>query len=217
MVFNSGIDRLFGEGNHLSGMEIVDLASAETKTISAQTLVFASGRFPELVFVKQVDEDADLPEGATDKTPAPEEETAAGPVCWEAVAPYKQPAAMDQSGLFSEGDVFTDYQAAIKAIGAGRRAAASLHKIMYGIPLDLPESAVRPTSLVQNVDHVEMVESSAREIMPIRHGGDPDPRLELEKGFSEEDARKEAARCLQCGLICYERPDMNPELKCATA
>ncbi len=27
---------------------------------------------------------------------------------------------------------------------------------------------------------------------------------ELERGFDEEMARTEAARCLQCGLICYK-------------
>jgi len=26
---------------------------------------------------------------------------------------------------------------------------------------------------------------------------------EIEKGFTEEKARKEADRCLQCGVICY--------------
>jgi hypothetical protein len=124
---------------------------------------------------------------------------------------------MDQAGLFAPGDVFTDYQAAIKAIGAGRRAAASLHKIMYGIPLELPENTVTPSSMIQNVDRVEQIERSMREIMPLRRSGDPAEGIELEKGFTEEAARKEAARCLRCGLICYERPDMNPELKSAAA
>ena len=36
-----------------------------------------------------------------------------------------EPVAEDAVGLFAEGDVLADYSAAIKAIGAGRRAAAS--------------------------------------------------------------------------------------------
>ena len=66
-------------------------------------------------------------------------------------------------------------------------------------------------------DGVEKVESSTRQIMPLRRAGEKEGLVELEKGFSEESARTEAARCLQCGLICYERPDMNPELKAAVA
>jgi NADPH-dependent glutamate synthase beta subunit-like oxidoreductase len=27
--------------------------------------------------------------------------------------------------------------------------------------------------------------------------------VEIEQGFDEAQARREAARCLQCGLICY--------------
>ena len=35
---------------------------------------------------------------------------------------------------------------------------------------------------------------------------------EIEKGFSEEVARKEADRCLQCGLICYNQTtDLQPQ------
>jgi len=177
-------------------------------------LIFAAGRFPELVFVRKSGE-----ESGVDSAENTEEEPAAAPadLNWEAVPPYKEPTAMEQAGLFAEGDVFTDYRAAIKAIGAGRRAAASLHKIMYGIDLDLPENAVTPQSMIQNVDSVEKIEGSTRQIMPLRRAGEKEGRLELEKGFSEEAARTEADRCLQCGLICYERPDMNPELKTAVA
>ena len=31
------------------------------------------------------------------------------------------------------------------------------------------------------------------------------PDMETAKGYSETQARTEAGRCLQCGLICYRR------------
>jgi len=214
MIHGASVSRLFGTGDLLTGIEVEDVQTGEKRTLAAGTLIFSAGRFPELVFIRKPDEQS---EG--DRSESDEETPAVAPadLSWEAVPPYKEPAAMEQAGLFSEGDVFTDYRAAIKAIGAGRRAAASLHKIMYGIDLDLPENAVRPESMIQNVDGVEKVESSTRQIMPLRRAGEKEGLVELEKGFSEESARTEAARCLQCGLICYERPDMNPELKAAVA
>jgi formate dehydrogenase (NADP+) beta subunit len=39
--------------------------------------------------------------------------------------------------------------------------------------------------------------------MPLRSLKDSGDVIELEKGFDEHMARKEAGRCLRCGLICY--------------
>ena len=38
-------------------------------------------------------------------------------------------------GLFARGDVLTDFSGAIKAIAAGRRAAATIHMLIYDISL----------------------------------------------------------------------------------
>ena len=123
---------------------------------------------------------------------------------WEATPPYKQPAFKNEVGLFAEGDVLADYSAAIKAIGAGRRAAASLQQMMYGIDPSLTEHVITPQSTLQNVDHVESVAACQRQIMPLCSDRELFACGEIEKGFNSELARAEASRCLQCGLICYE-------------
>ena len=108
-------------------------------------------------------------------------------------------------GLFAEGEALADYSAAIKAIGAGRRAAASIHLLMSGVDPALTDEVITPQSSIQDVDHVEDVASSQRQIMPICSGTELVVCGEIESGFSEDAARTEASRCLQCGLICYER------------
>ena len=123
---------------------------------------------------------------------------------WEAFAPYKQPAFKDEVGLFADGDVLADYSAAIKAIGAGRRAAVSLQQIIYGIEPTLTEKVITPHSVIQDVHDVEDVAASQRRIMPICSGKELAVCGEIERGFSDEMAQSEASRCLQCGLICYE-------------
>jgi len=193
--FNTGIDRLYGEGNAMTGLGLIDLASRTRELVPAGTLVMASGRFPELIFYKPVEADPDA---------AQEVETDSGPLIWEAIDPYKWPAFRTETGLLSKGDAFTDYSAAIKAIGAGRRSAASVHEIMYEITLDLPENVVTPETDVQNVDSVEEVAASTRRIMPVCGPSESADCTEAELGFDEDTARAEADRCLQCGLICYQ-------------
>jgi formate dehydrogenase beta subunit len=95
--------------------------TGETIQLPAQTLIFSAGRFPELVFTRPAGDDEDRP------------------AAWTAVPPYKQPAYAGQTGVFATGDALTDFSGAIKAIGAGRRAAATVHKLIYDIPLDLPK------------------------------------------------------------------------------
>ncbi len=193
-LFNTGIVQLQGEGSRLTGIETVDLKTGEKASLTAGTLVLASGRLPEIViFAATTDEEA-----SADAMPEAE-----GPLRWVGMSPYKEPAFRTEIGLFSKGDAFTDFSAAIKAIGAGRRIAASVHEVMYGIPLDLPDNVVTPDVYVQNVDHVADVNSSARRLMPLRGPHDEGKHKEIELGFDEAAARVEADRCLQCGLICY--------------
>jgi NADPH-dependent glutamate synthase beta subunit-like oxidoreductase len=193
-LFNTGIDKIHGERNRLTGVDTVDLENNEKFLLNAGTLVIASGRLPEMVIVKAEPDDIQSEEAMQE---------AEGPLRWVGLSPYKEPTFRTEVGLFSKGDAFTDFSAAIKAIGAGRRIAASVHEIMYGIPLDLPDNVVDSDAYVQNVDHVEAVSASSRRIMPIRDPQEEDKYKEIELGFDEGTALDEADRCLQCGLICY--------------
>jgi hypothetical protein len=119
--------------------------------------------------------------------------------------PYKQPWYRDQSGLYAEGDAIADFSAAIKAIGAGRRAAVSIHQVMSGITPQLSEKVIDPKACIQNVSRIENIKPFPRQIMPVCSGTELTQCKELDRGFSEDAARNEAGRCLQCGLICYRQ------------
>jgi NADPH-dependent glutamate synthase beta subunit-like oxidoreductase len=203
IVHSAGINRLIGEADDLVEIEYFVSADLQKKVIPAQTLVIASGRFPELVFVKPESLNA---EGESDMS-------LDFSLRWEGVQPYKQPAFKDEVGIFADGDVLADYSAAIKAIGAGRRAAVSIQQILYGIQPGLTDNVITPKSIIQNVDHVEEVAASQRQIMPICSGKERVQCGEIETGFSEGMAQAEASRCLQCGLICYEHSASEPSLK----
>jgi hypothetical protein len=152
-------------------------------------LILAAGRLPELIV-------------RAEAAASQDSETQLG--AWTAHSPYKAPlVAVGDEGLFSESDVLSDFPAAIKAIAAGRRMAASTHRLIQGEALSLTDNVLRPFSVIQNTNHVHGVESAAREIMPLCREAQYRQGLEIEQGFDEAAARREAARCLQCGLICY--------------
>jgi len=88
---------------------------------------------------------------------------------------------------------------------------------MYGISISVPENMVTSESVVQNVDHVEKVTLTSRQIMPLCAVEDLDECKEIEKGFTQEAAQKEAQRCLQCGLICYKKEEHQTALSADAA
>lgn len=199
--FQTAVNRLFGERSKLTGIEVIDIETNKTETLSAQTLFLAGGRFPELIFTKvrpEIDPEA---EENQEEVSAKEQ----GPLKWVAQEPYKRPAFKDESGFFSKADSMSDYHAAIKAIGAGRRVAASIHQIMFNVDPFLDEKVLTENSVVQNIYELgkEDVKISSRTIMPLRSPKEAGDVIELEKGFDEHMARREAGRCLRCGLICY--------------
>ncbi len=195
---HTGILRVLGQKDNLTAVEVIDLSSGTKELLSTNSLILASGRFPEMLFSK-------FEAASADEAHSNGKSTDNGSLQWEGVPPYKHPTVSDSRGLFADGDPLSDFAGAIKAIGAARRAAASIHKRMYGITLDLPENVLTSDVYIQNVDHVEAVTSSTRQVMPLSDDKELGHGHEVEKGFDESRARKEASRCLKCGLICYQQ------------
>ncbi len=201
IYFNTAASRLFGEENHLTELEYIELDTQARAKLPVNTLLISSGRFPGLIFSKIQPQESENEDKDGDASDAPD----TSPLRWEAVETAKKPASTDNLGLLAPGDDLTDYTAAIKAIAAGRRAAAAIHHVLYGNPIEHSPNVVTPQTWVQNVDHVHHVIPTARQIMPL--GGLREITIgeDIEKGFSKEIAAQEANRCLQCGLICYQK------------
>jgi len=198
IIFSGVITRLTGRDGQLETIEYTSSENGTLTSLPSRTLFLASGRMPEIIF-RKIDfvSDPDKGDAVVEK--------AGGPVEWEGICPYKEPAFKDEAGLLAAGDELTDFSAAIKAIGAGRRSAASIHQVMYGLEIKLEPDVVTPTSDIQNVYSVENVKAEPRRIMPLCPSTELEKCGELEIGYSKETAAFEANRCLQCGLICYKQ------------
>jgi NADPH-dependent glutamate synthase beta subunit-like oxidoreductase/Na+-translocating ferredoxin:NAD+ oxidoreductase RNF subunit RnfB len=195
--YNTGITRLYGEQDHLTHIEYTELDTGKRHLLPTDTLFLSSGRFPELVFVRSETLD---PEREKD-------ESQTGILRWEGIEIYKEPANRREKGLLSKGDVISGYSSAIAAINGGRKAAASIHHLLYGNLPEYPPNLITRQSILQGVNHLEGVHISPRNIMlPVdTFSAFNRNNQEMFKGFSDETAVKEAERCLRCGLICYER------------
>lgn len=196
--FSTVITGMKGESDSLTQVVIsIPGDSGETgeeSIIPADTLLVGAGRFPELIYVPVKDEEETQAEETTK---------------WETLYPYAGPLAEQDEGMFRPGEEGSDYRAVVEAIGAGRRAAASIQRYLDGEPVKAPEHMIRKDTYVLSLDKLEPVTELTRSRMPEsdmeKRINDPD--LEISVGYSEEEAVNEAKRCLKCGLICYRRPE----------
>ena len=108
-------------------------------------------------------------------------------------------------GVFAAGDATNrGASIAIEAIAEGDKAAMACNAYLLGMPMDFPEPYYSEKTVTE--EDFKDRERIARAEMPV-----VDPQIRRGNfdsvilGFSEEQARGEAARCLECG--CHDFKD----------
>ncbi|MFQ0974894.1 formate dehydrogenase subunit alpha [Vibrio campbellii] len=106
--------------------------------------------------------------------------------------------------IFSIGDFRRGPATAVEAVGDGRVAAKAIDLFLNGDMADMPKAAFnsRKEKKLSQVDplHFENIQKVARSIMPELTPAQREQSFaEVELGFDNEEAMKEAARCLECG------------------
>ncbi|MFW5931414.1 MAG: FAD-dependent oxidoreductase, partial [Desulfosalsimonas sp.] len=105
--------------------------------------------------------------------------------------------------VFSGGDAFYGPKTVVDAVACGKEAAESIHRYING--MDLYENREKDWSFVKP----DIINEPHKERVPVKCL-DPEARecnfLEVSLGYSEEEARTEADRCLKCGICseCYQ-------------
>ncbi|MBW2618646.1 MAG: FAD-dependent oxidoreductase, partial [Deltaproteobacteria bacterium] len=134
-----------------------------------------------------------------------------GDVCltrWKTVETDEETLATGSPAIFAGGDLVLGPATVVEALAGGRRAARSINQYLRGEAVqaadDLLKPAGDPWPLIEDLTGVDQV---PREKMPELEEPDREGNFnEVDLGFTEEQARREAARCLQCGLYCYRKP-----------
>lgn len=107
-------------------------------------------------------------------------------------------------GVFAGGDAVTGPASVVEAVGAGIRAAESIHRYLRGLDVRQGRQVSWPDPREIRVTPFTSVRPAARQVMAELHPSQRSADFrEVEKGFTAEQAIAEAQRCLDCA-VCSE-------------
>ena len=124
---------------------------------------------------------------------------------WAGIVADSRTLATGRAGIFAGGDVVSGPKTIIDAVASGRRAAASIHEYLAGVPdgerviLDAVRYATAPEGLL-TLDLSKRPRAHAPLPMIV-----PGSFAAGQVGFDERTAHAEAARCFRCDAV-YDGP-----------
>lgn len=199
---NTTVTCLRGTGNRLERIDIESSdprlpEAVDTRTLSADALIFPGARLPELVLVADNGDAASIDEVSQ----------------WRTLETFRTFPRESQNGVFSspEPGRLSDASAVVKAILSGRRLFRAIHSHFTTGDIAPVDNLVCEAASVLDVAEVRNVDTINRERPPtVDVEGDSEGAWIFPKpwpGLSEPAARREAQRCLNCGLICYTKSE----------
>jgi len=177
--------------------EPLDPSNPERESLEVSTLIMGLGRFPELAFVRSLEQEG--------------EEISGDKVRWQTLELFRTFQESDGHGLLKspEPGRISDSAAVVRSILSGRRLARGIHQYFS-------EGAIRPidnlaseAEVILDVKEVHNVKPLPRELVLVK-----DLTVDIKATWTSSEGlppleegivKKEAERCLQCGLICYEK------------
>jgi NADH-quinone oxidoreductase subunit F len=157
-------------------------------TVQLDTLIVAIGEKPEISSV------VDNSSNGTEST------------SWGTLKVDPNTLATNRAGLFAGGDVVTGPNTVVDAIAAGKRVAVVIARYLKGEVLRQPATRSKPSTYVESVSRDQQVQRLIRPKVPhIPVAERTSSFSEVEKAFSADEARAEAANCLRCDLE-FTRP-----------
>ena len=110
--------------------------------------------------------------------------------------------------IFTAGDSATGPALVVDAIGGGRRAARSIDLFLQGKKVEPVTNSLQSKRIPESIfESVPGIKSSPRAEMPeLPVSMRMDSFVEVDQVLTDEDALKEADRCLNCCRLCYN-PD----------
>ena len=193
-----GPQRIIGKGGKVVGFETIDcisvfdehkrfspkFAPGTERVMDADTVIMAIGQTSELSWLR--------PEDNIEVTPR------------NTIKVHPETLATTALGIFAGGDVSFGPRNAIDAIANGKRAAQSIHQFITG-------EQARRVEVNFRQNNVEIIVDKTPEYKRM-WGYEKEPRVpipslpierrigvaQIELGYSEPEARREASRCLRC-------------------
>jgi heterodisulfide reductase subunit A-like polyferredoxin len=117
--------------------------------------------------------------------------------------------ATARPGVFAAGDAVAGASFVIDAVAAGHRAAESIGRFLRAMPLDTAAQQQPPVVKVSRTELDNRLQQGQVNLQPRHKPAVLEPQArkgsfaEVERALTEEQAKAEAARCLECG-VCSE-------------
>ena len=189
-----GPKRIIGENGKVTGLETLKVESVfdsqgrfnpsfhegSESILSADTIILAIGQAPDLSFLKE-HEEIQVSRGGT-------------------IIANADTLSTGMPGVFAGGDIVLGRGTLTMGLGHGKKAALSIHNYLRKTSeSDYSFRDIKPIDELSTT-RVDKIKKEDRDEMPTL---DPDTRIEhfdeVELGFSEEVAMREAVRCMNCG------------------
>ncbi|MGE0815371.1 MAG: FAD-dependent oxidoreductase [Vicinamibacterales bacterium] len=154
---------------------------AQHQTIACDTVLLAVGQAPVTRFLEEGGRDVEMARPGWPRT---------DPVTLATTAP----------GVFVAGDLAHGTRLLIDAVASGKAAARSVYAYVTG--RELHRSAVTLHLALPDYRRERGYESIRRQGVPVREPAErlTHPDVPVEIGFDRDQAMREAARCLDCGV-----------------
>ena len=202
ILHRRGPKRVLGNG-HVTGLETLDVSSVfdpdgrfnprfvdgTEQTIACDSVILAIGQAPDLSWLDPADGVEPSPRGT--------------------VQVDRESLSTSAPWIYAGGDVAFGPRNLIDAIADGRRAAASIHRQIASEEPPAPSLSGRKLLPIVEVrgrtsDYTEYARVAIPAEPSERRIGSP----EIELGYTEEQAREEASRCLQCFMNIMLEPSL---------
>ncbi len=196
--------RILDKDGHVAGVEAVNVTFMEFDSegrlhleteeksehvLRGEVVIFAIGQRAGLAFIP--------------------ESTGVGITRQSTIAVNPNTFAATRPGVFAAGDATTGTAFVVEAVDTGHKAAASIHRYLRGEELEPHPAPELPVVKMNKEEVEEKVAAGEIQVTPrVRmQSREPEQRTrsfdEVNLGYTEEEAKAEAARCLACG-ICSE-------------
>ena len=205
---------VIGEAGHMRALrcERMQLGAPDEKgrrrPVPVEGSAFEMPAARVLVAIGEAPDPSFLPEGTSVQVAA-----------WGGLLVNKETLATGAPGIFAAGDVTYGPKTIIHAAAHGRQAARSIHGYLRKMTprqvREMPEDEFMTESTLPAGGLVRLdLRYTPREAMPFQDAGAArDRSIEFASGFTEEQARREARRCLRCDLayLCPSVQTISPD------
>lgn len=171
------------------GMLTLETTPNSEHILQCDTVIFAIGQRAGLAFIP--------------------EDAGVGITRQRTIAVNPNTFATSRAGVFAAGDTTSGTAFVIEAVASGHKAAENIHKYLRGERLEsrrhpeLPVVRLSPTEVAARIGKGEIVVKPRVRMKALEAASRRRSFEEVNLGYTAEEARDEAARCLQCG-VCSE-------------